>query len=278
MTTPRYLRPGVSLMEILVAIAIAGLLLALLLPAIQKVRQAASIIREKNKVKQIELAFHMLAEQTGGMAGGALLFRSLLPYLDHPLTEEQLQRLSSDYAIPVFVNYDDPSLAVRSNADKGAASYAFNYQIHGNMRVLRAAVLRDGASNTIELTTHYTFGMNRDPDGVLHGYSRSWMIPEPLLITCSIEPDYRVTPLPTTFANPYVREILPSSPEAAVVTFQAKPPVDQIDYRIPQSPYSHGLLVGMADGSVRMVSPNVSPRTFWAAVSPNGGDLLGPDW
>ena len=36
--------------------------------------------------------------------------------------------------------------------------------------------------------------------------------------------------------------------------------------------------VGLADGSVRGVSPGVSGTTWWAAMTPNGGETLGPDW
>jgi hypothetical protein len=38
------------------------------------------------------------------------------------------------------------------------------------------------------------------------------------------------------------------------------------------------LLVGLGDGSVRLVNPNVSAATFWTAVTPAGGEVLGPDW
>jgi hypothetical protein len=38
------------------------------------------------------------------------------------------------------------------------------------------------------------------------------------------------------------------------------------------------MIVGMVDGSVRTVSGSVSPRTYWAAVTPDGGETLGNDW
>ena len=56
--------------------------------------------------------------------------------------------------------------------------------------------------------------------------------------------------LAPTFANPYHGDVLPGSAEAQSVTFQLRPKIEEADPRIPQSPYTHGLLAGLADGSV----------------------------
>ncbi|MCS7160186.1 MAG: DUF1559 domain-containing protein, partial [Gemmatales bacterium] len=103
-------RWGFTLVELLVVIAIIGLLLALLLPAIQRVRESANVVRCKNNLNQLLLATHHFHTDrsslpayfgvhpgVGGTTnvnnnqpfGGWLVH--LLPYLDHHKLYEHIE-------------------------------------------------------------------------------------------------------------------------------------------------------------------------------------------
>ncbi|UUO08247.1 DUF1559 domain-containing protein [Blastopirellula sp. J2-11] len=108
-------RRGFTLVELLVVIAIIGVLIALLLPAVQQAREAARRMQCTNNLKQMGLAVHNFADTQNGLppstigydftaegrVSRASFFIVILPYLEQNAAYDFIASKTNNLASPV---------------------------------------------------------------------------------------------------------------------------------------------------------------------------------
>jgi prepilin-type N-terminal cleavage/methylation domain-containing protein/prepilin-type processing-associated H-X9-DG protein len=307
-------RFGFTLIEQLVVIAIIAILIGLLLPAVQKVREAAARAQCVNNLKQLGVALHNLSDTnrvlppcaaSGGgdpimVAGpyhgatGFTVFDWLLPFVEQP----NLYRLSNRsiltqvegspvyaHAIPLYQCPSDPSPSGAGNhlaatPNQGAdgyavGNYAANYQVFGKPDAPTADQRREGAS--------------RLPASFRDGTSNTLVFTE-RYGTCSLTgvgpndgfaclwSDSWQSWRPLVCVNNFSQEPDTQGYQPCNL-FQVQPVWNlTCDSSRAQSPHSGGINVGLGDGSVRFVLASVSPTTWANACDPRDGNPLGSDW
>lgn len=99
-------RRALTLIEILVVLAIIGVLIGMLLPAVQRARESANYIKCRSQLRQIGLAIHNYEAQTGQLPGAGSathqnsVLTTILPYLELDNLRQLIQ-----HDQPLFVPY-----------------------------------------------------------------------------------------------------------------------------------------------------------------------------
>lgn len=295
------LRLAFTLVELLVVIAIIGLLVALLLPAVNSARSAARRMTVMNQLRQVALAAHQfhsaqgfLPPAQGSYADNGLhgpVHFHILPFLEEqPIVDLAMSAVGTTsnkhawdandayaHAISVYVSPDDPTIVGGGRYDFGGAmwgqtSYAYNFQVFGNARGTGP-----DAGWTYSSNRRFWFGKVRlGPSRIKDGTSKTimfaekfaqngpWQRPRDGSSLWACEWDLRRP----GFAIPgYPSSTGPAS------KFQG-PPAEVSNYRLASAPRTTGIIVSLCDGSTGFISADIEPEQWWYAVTANGGEIL----
>jgi prepilin-type N-terminal cleavage/methylation domain-containing protein/prepilin-type processing-associated H-X9-DG protein len=306
-------RSAFTLIELLVVIAIIAILIGLLLPAVQKVREAAARTKCANNLKQLGIATHAINDAKGSVPpvaspdgwtattlsapwyNGApyTYFGWLLPFIEQNSIYQAQTRgnvppgayCGGQYAQPIktFICPSDPSVGATglSQTTNGGANgfavscYSVNYLVFGNP---------NGTSDSVCVQ-----GNARIPTSMPDGTSNVIFFGE-IYGSCSLSndpgnggsaaslwADSTLPWRPIMCHNSANKSVSPGF--AACNTFQVQPvPFGSCDPSRGQSGHTNGMNVCLGDGSVKFVAVSITANTWARACDPRDGNPLGNDW